>query len=439
MKNAMVALAVVIGVAANAAEKFALQPVSISGGKEDAAATPGEVVTVKARGVGANKVEALKDAYRDAVERAVGLYVDAEQIVENDKVIKDQILTQSNAYIEKFEVIGKELCGELVKVRILAQVRCRRLEQRIEELMRPVEVQGGSSLAAYHAMLETQKKRDVDAAVLLENALQGLHPVKLLDCNVLSGEAVVAKSWRGPRHDESIGASDSRICYPISLTINEERYYKSLVPVLRNVLGQISLSPPVRFEVNAVTDDQLCLSELNPKGLTVVDGRWQLKGRMRKIRIGGWRWPHSGSGSVKDDRMKVSIVVGKNRFGTIYNAELYEIDAKSASVFRKWHNSNYKLGSRFKIQLLGEEGEVLCSNEFSPDGCYGCFENRCCRYTDSFGLSEGSWDTMIVVPWFVRVFAHPEGCVENCDWAGLVVKNDVLPFVKKVRISPVAQ
>ena len=36
-----------------------------------------EIVKVKGRGVGADKTEALKDAYRDAVERAVGLYVDA--------------------------------------------------------------------------------------------------------------------------------------------------------------------------------------------------------------------------------------------------------------------------------------------------------------------------------------------------------------------------
>lgn len=404
-----------------------------------------DIVTVKGKGVGSDETAALKDAYRDAVEKAVGLYVDAEQIVENDKVIKDQILTQSNAYIDKFEVIGKELCGKLVKVKILAQVRCRRLAQRIEELMRPVEVQGGSSLAAYHAMLETQKKRDVDAAVLLENALQGLHPVKLLDCNVLSGEAVVAKSWRGPRYDESIGVSDSRICYPISLSINEERYYNGFVPVLRNVLGQISLSPPARFEVNAEADDALCLSELNPKGLTVVDGRWQLKGKLRKIRIGGWGWPHSGSGTVTDDRMKIAIVVGKNRFGTIYNVELYEIDAKSASVFRKWHNSNYELRPRFKIQLLGEEGEVLAFNEFSPVdrqqgfAPYDCCENRVCHYKDAFGLSKGFWDTMLVVPWFVKVFPNPEGCVENCGWTELVVRNDVLPFVKKVQISPVTR
>jgi len=58
-----------------------------------ALADNGEIVKVRGRGVGADKTEALKDAYRDAVERAVGLYVDAEQMMKNEELVKDQILT----------------------------------------------------------------------------------------------------------------------------------------------------------------------------------------------------------------------------------------------------------------------------------------------------------------------------------------------------------
>lgn len=48
-----------------------------------------EIVKVMGRGVGADKTEALKNAYRDAVERAVGLYVDAEQMMKNEELVKD--------------------------------------------------------------------------------------------------------------------------------------------------------------------------------------------------------------------------------------------------------------------------------------------------------------------------------------------------------------
>ena len=95
-----------------------------------------EIVKVKGQGVGTDKTEALKDAYRDAVERAVGLYIDAEQMMENEELVKDQILTQSNAYIEKYDV-AKETTkpNGLVEVQILAEVRKTALTKKISDVM----------------------------------------------------------------------------------------------------------------------------------------------------------------------------------------------------------------------------------------------------------------------------------------------------------------
>ena len=87
--------------------------------------TQPEIGKVLVKGVGTTKEQALKDAYRDAVERAVGLYIDAETQVCNDAVIKDEILTHSNAYIETFEVVDESQERELFKVRILATVKAR--------------------------------------------------------------------------------------------------------------------------------------------------------------------------------------------------------------------------------------------------------------------------------------------------------------------------
>ena len=85
-----------------------------------------ENIKVKGLGVGVDKTEALKDAYRDAVERAVGLYVDAEQMMKNEELVKDQILTQSNAYIEKYKIASENKSANgLVTVNILAEVRKR--------------------------------------------------------------------------------------------------------------------------------------------------------------------------------------------------------------------------------------------------------------------------------------------------------------------------
>ena len=61
------------------------------------------IVSTMGNGVGASTEEALKDSFRDAVERAVGVFVDAEAQAENDQLIRDQVLTHSNACIEKIQ------------------------------------------------------------------------------------------------------------------------------------------------------------------------------------------------------------------------------------------------------------------------------------------------------------------------------------------------
>ena len=56
---------------------------------------------VEAAGQGANADDAFKQAVVDAVRQVVGTLVSAENVVNNDRVIKDQVLTLSNGFVEK--------------------------------------------------------------------------------------------------------------------------------------------------------------------------------------------------------------------------------------------------------------------------------------------------------------------------------------------------
>ena len=232
MKKAVVALAVVIGVAANAAEKFALQPVAISGGKEIAAAPSGEIVTVTARGVGANKVEALKDAYRDAVERAVGLYVDAEQQVKNDEVLRDQVLTQSNAYIEKYDLLKEESANGQVQVRIVAYVKKMALTKRLTEVMPAQTVSVAETSQNLHAQAVTEGKMRSDALSIIRNELKDFDPIRqLTTVKLLSPKAKI----------ETLGDSSGsvRLWYPVCLSVDGEKYRKEFLPRWQRILDQL--------------------------------------------------------------------------------------------------------------------------------------------------------------------------------------------------------
>ena len=140
-----------------------------------------EVVKVKGRGVGADKTEALKDAYRDAVERAVGLYVDAEQMVKNEELVTDQILTQSNAYIEKYDIAKESKSGDgQVSVTILAEVRKRALTRRIRDIMPSNTIDLSDISKDLHAQIVTDFKANDDALTIIRNELKDLQPLKQL-------------------------------------------------------------------------------------------------------------------------------------------------------------------------------------------------------------------------------------------------------------------
>ena len=62
---------------------------------------------VIATGVGETEHEAIKDAGRSAVKEAVGMFLVSETIVENDELIKDEVLSVSDGFVSKFRTISK--------------------------------------------------------------------------------------------------------------------------------------------------------------------------------------------------------------------------------------------------------------------------------------------------------------------------------------------
>lgn len=199
-----------------------------------------EVVKVRGRGVGINKTEALKDAYRDAIESAVGLYVDAEQMVQNEDLVKDQILTQSNAYIENYKVVKTNAENGLVSITILADVRKLALTRRIRDVMPDQRIALSEVSRNLHAEIVTDFTRKSNAVALLKNELDNLTPVKQLMKVSLGSEKPVFE----PVEED---ASLVRVWYPIKVEVDKERYYKEFVPRMNRILEQLRVGSSKRF------------------------------------------------------------------------------------------------------------------------------------------------------------------------------------------------
>ena len=240
-------MAVVLGCAAvmsGGAATYSLAPVD--GGQPKTAKTAADdtsLVKVTGRGVGTNRAAALKDAYRDAVERAVGLYVDAEQMVKNDEIVSDKILTQSNAYIEKCDIVKETSENGVITVKILAEVKRRDLVKRITDTMPPQTyrlLDGG--MASAHANMVSEAKRNADAAALMADFLKDFDPIRqLMTVGLDSPRPILLKN---PKDENAVG-----LAYLMKIEVNRKKYFEETVPKLKQVLDQISLTPPktIRF------------------------------------------------------------------------------------------------------------------------------------------------------------------------------------------------
>lgn len=77
---------------------------------------------VTVTGAGDNKDAAIKDAFRNAVEQVVGVYVNSSTVVSNSKVELDNIYANSEGYVHDFKVLRTAYKGEGCHVQVLVDV-----------------------------------------------------------------------------------------------------------------------------------------------------------------------------------------------------------------------------------------------------------------------------------------------------------------------------
>lgn len=66
-----------------------------------------KILPVVATGIGLTKENALKKAFRDAVEKTVGIYIDSTTLVEKAQLIEDKILKYSGGYVKKYTILAE--------------------------------------------------------------------------------------------------------------------------------------------------------------------------------------------------------------------------------------------------------------------------------------------------------------------------------------------
>lgn len=123
------------------------------------AAEPEKIEKVVATGIGINLDKAKQNAIRNAVEQVIGTYVSSDTLVQNNQVIKDQILSYSGGFIKEMKVLSEEKTDDgLFSTKIEALVISTKLKRKIESLnIATKKVEGESLFGEASSRVETQK------------------------------------------------------------------------------------------------------------------------------------------------------------------------------------------------------------------------------------------------------------------------------------------
>lgn len=125
-----------------------------------AAAQPARPVTVEATGRGGNAREARQDAIVAALRQIVGEYIEADVQLADEEVVRNEILSFSNAAGVQSEQIGEpRLVGDEVEVTMKVTVEPRPLVERVRGAAKAGACLDGAALAASSPPPRTTSRR----------------------------------------------------------------------------------------------------------------------------------------------------------------------------------------------------------------------------------------------------------------------------------------
>ena len=203
-------------------------------------------------GIGTTLEYAEKQALASAIRQTVGAYIDSKTIVENEEVLQDRILSVSDAFVEKYQVIGqpKKSADGLVEITIIAMVKTNQVVQALKESnLISGEVAGQNIWAA----ASTKVMNAQDAVAMLQAKLPELLKSSLtitpLDAKLMpkvtkdpSGNIV--PSTEPVDISKNIETGEATLTWIFEIGVNKDYYHENVVPVLSKCLTSITESDP---------------------------------------------------------------------------------------------------------------------------------------------------------------------------------------------------
>ena len=206
--------------------------------------TPNEAV-VTAVGKGETKEEAKLAAFRAAVEKAVGVYVDAESLMENSELIKDRVNTISNADIQKYETLKEsKMKSGMYFCQIKAWVEKKAIAPKFADVFPAAFANVSEAAETIHVQKVTRTKRSADAASLMAGALESVDRMRnWVRLSVAKGkgleEVTKVKNYGGQDLDVAEIPGKGLYAVRYSMKVDMDAYFKGFVPHFKQTLEKM--------------------------------------------------------------------------------------------------------------------------------------------------------------------------------------------------------
>ncbi|MEW6078310.1 MAG: hypothetical protein AB1724_10890 [Thermodesulfobacteriota bacterium] len=307
---------------------YCINNVSAEGNKNQA-----EAITVVATGIGLDYESSFKNALSNAIQQALGTVVDAETLVNNETVIKDQVLTYSDGFVSEVQKIKDERRPDgLFESSIKATVQKKKLIEKLREKNISIISVDGTSLFAETL---TQIKTQTDAKELFAKALEGL-PIGLLSPRIVDQNPEITTK-------ENDGAV---VSWKMEILYNQADYYDKVAPSLQGILEQVCVDKSKDYTSTNIPP---------PSGMQQPGWEyplWDVEQRLAK--------------KYNSDQYRVIYLnIGSNSSGDNLRWNWYVLDEKIFTfALNKFKRTQYPL----RIELIGLQGGILKSNELKWDG-----------------------------------------------------------------------
>jgi hypothetical protein len=226
------------------------------------ASTPKSDNYFRATGIGNTYEEAKHNAFKEAIEYQVGVVIASERESYNEKLIKNEILAYSSAFVDEYKIISQQNIGNKIQVVVDVKLSLLRLSDRILSKGKDSKnLEGAKHNNQYKSFLENKNNGDRILASVLNDYPRRAYDIKQSDYVVkidtyrnLTLTIPYTLSWNpnyiASFHDAIKIVADGKPSlwsvekgfaqqYPSTVRIGSEKYYFNEFVITEKILDAI--------------------------------------------------------------------------------------------------------------------------------------------------------------------------------------------------------